>query len=489
MKKMQKKNLFKVLGVFVLGFFVFGGIALTPAAKGAGGEWENVGESILGNNGAYPTLAFSPLTYEPYVVYRDNTNNWRATVKKFNGSSWSDVGTPGMSYASATYTQIAISNSGDPYVAYRDNARGGKTSVLKYQSSTNWQYVGDDTFNDGGAGYLRLVFKPGTDEPYIAYADAASGGLAGVKKFNGTSWENVGTPGMGQGAVSNHLAMAFNPSTKEPYVAFSDTSIYTMAVVKKFNGSDWETVGNAGFSPDSIDYIEIAFNPSTYEPYVVFVDETSDENKATVMKFNGSTWEYVGSPRFSAGIIFAPSIAFNPTTNEPFIAFGDASYSNKMSVMKWNGSSWEYVGTPGFSAGGATAGSSFISDPFTKEPFLTFVDGGGSGNRVVVWKNDKTSLSPATLTYKVKKAKRKIKFTFQDMNFSTKKKNVTLKINGKKLKVQSAKKSGRNTIAIGTLNYRKWARGIYNATISMKYKIGKTTRTKTWDSKNALTIE
>jgi hypothetical protein len=394
-----------------------------------------------------------------------------------------------MSYATSSCTQIAVSNSGDPYVAYRDVTRSGKASALKYQSETNWQYVGEETFSDGGAGYLRLLFKPGTDEPYLAYGDANLSGAAVVKKFNGSSWENVGTPGISEGWASNTLAMAFNPGTNEPYLAFSDSAVSLEAVVKKFNGSSWEAVGTAGFSPTSVDFIDIAFNPGTNEPYVVFEDETNGEEKGTVMKFTGSTWEYVGNQQFTSSNIEKPSIAFNPTTNEPFIAFGDGAYSDKMSVMKFAGSNWEYVGTPGFSAGGATAGNSFVFDPFTKEPVLTFVDGGGSGNRVVVWKYDKAVLSPAAVAWSAKKTKRKLNFTFQDMNRSIKKSQVTIRINGKKLKLSRARKSGVNTVVSGTLNHKNWARGSYNAVISMKYKIGRTTRTKTWTAEDTLTIE
>ena len=486
MRIKHNKSLFVILGVFVLGFFVFS-INFFPA-KAAGGEWENVGPSAIGDNGYWPSLAFHPLTYQPYIAYRDNTNNWRATVKKFDGSSWSDVGIPGMSYASAVYTQIAFSGSGDPYVAYRDSARSGKASVLKFNGSS-WQYVGDETFSDGEAGYLRLVFNPSTDEPYLAYGDANLGGLAVVKKFNGTSWENVGTPGISEGPASNTLAMAFNPNTNEPYLAFSDAAIFTKAVVKKFNGSAWEMVGASGFSPTSAEFIDIAFNPTTSEPYVVLTDETNDEDKATVMKFNGSSWEYVGNQQFSSADIQEPSIAFNPTTNEAHIVFGDGAYSDKISVMKWNGSGWEYVGTPGFSDySSGNNNKSFVFDPFTKEPYLV-ISGGGSGNRISVWKYGKTSLSPSSFAYSAKKTKRKVNFTFQDLNLSAKKKNVAVRINGKKVKISRVRKSGVNTVASGTLNHKKWARGSYDATISFRYKIGRTTRTKTWVAKNTLTIE
>ena len=482
----KNKNLLAVSSFFLLGFFVFWGIV--PVTKAASGDWENVGPSVLGEDGYWPSLAFHPLTYQPYIAYRDNTNNWRATVKKFSGSSWSDVGIPGMSYASASYTQIAFNSSGDPYVAYRDNARGGKVTVLKF-NGTSWQYVGDETFSDGGAAFIRLAFNPSTDKPYVAYTDASWESRIVVKKFNGTSWENVGTPGINSGYILS-LSLAFNPNTAQPYLAYGDSTISYGAVVKKYNGSGWEAVGASGFSPGSAEHIDITFNPKTDEPYVVFEDGADSAYKATVMKFSGSSWEYVGNPRFTSGFVQEPSIAFCPSTNEPLIAFGDGTYSYNMSVMRWNGSDWEYVGMPGFSEyDGGNNNKSFVFDPFTKEPFLVISGGGDSENRIAVWKYDKTSSSPSSFAYSAKKTSRKVNFTFQDLNLSTKKNKVTIRINGKKIKISKVRKSGYNTIASGIINHKNWARGSYDATVSFKYKIKKKTRTKTWTAKNVLTIE
>ena len=480
----NRKIFFISLFSILLAAYCF--IGNSSSAKAASGDWENVGPDAIGENGYWPSLAFHPLTHQPYIVYRDNTNNWRATVKKFDGSSWSDVGIPGMSYASAAYTRIAFNDSGDPYVAYKDSARGGKISVLKFNGE-NWQYVGDETFSDGGASYIRLAFNPLTDEPYVAYSDANCGSRITVKKFGGASWENVGAPGVSDGSAA-YLSLAFNPDTGQAYVAYADVSIFSKAVVKKWNGSSWETVGSSGFSPSGVGNIDIAFNPSTSEPYVVFEDATNDEYKATVMKFSGSGWEYAGNPQFSASEIQEPLIAFNPVTSEPHIAFGDDAYSDRVSVMKFTGSGWEYVGTPGFSEySSGNNNKSFVFDPFTKEPYLV-IAGGGSGNRIAVWKYNKTVLSPATVAWSAKKTKQKVNFTFQDLNLSTKKSKVMIRINGKKVKISRVRKSGVNTVASGVLNHKKWARGSYDATVSMKYKIGRTTRTKTWTASDILSI-
>ncbi len=51
-------------------------------------------------------------------------------------------------------------------------------------------------------------------------------------------------------------------------------------------------------------------------------------------------WQDVGSPGFSAGPVEATSLAFDGS-GMPYIAYVDGGNSNEATVMKFNGSSWE----------------------------------------------------------------------------------------------------------------------------------------------------
>ena len=62
----------------------------------------------------------------------------------------------------------------------------------------------------------------------------------------------------------------------------------------------WKNVGNAGFSGGAAEYTSLAFSPSNGQPYLVFKDFANSQ-KATVMRFDGTNWVYVGSAGFSAG--------------------------------------------------------------------------------------------------------------------------------------------------------------------------------------------
>ena len=54
------------------------------------------------------------------------------------------------------------------------------------------------------------------------------------------------------------------------------------------------------------------------------------------MKFDGTEWIYVGEPEFSLSRIWFISLAFNPFTAEPYVAYNDLGISRKATVMKYD---------------------------------------------------------------------------------------------------------------------------------------------------------
>src|SRR3989344_77949 len=155
-----------------------------------------------------------------------------------------------------------------------------------------------------------------------------------------------------------------------------DLWIVILALFIGFNivsatGGQWQTVGKAGFSPKQVQGIELKLD-SKNVPYVAFTDIDSSNNyKITVMKYNGSSWVNVGSPRFPSGGIGSFSMTFD-SKDIPYVAFSDNSNNGKATVMKYNGSSWVTVGNAGFSSGGVP----FIDIVLDSNniPYVSFVD-------------------------------------------------------------------------------------------------------------------
>ncbi len=156
------------------------------------------------------------------------------------------------------------------------------------------------------------------------------------------TWIPVGPTAFSPGeAFIQHMAV----DGETPYVAFLDSKNNNKATVMKFNGTDWVNVGPAGFTPDAINELSFAMIGAT--PYVAF-DYENKPGKLSVMKFDGSAWVYAGNEGF---IEKGSSFSLAMGNGVPYVAFEDWVNNSKVSVVKLVGGSWEYVGNPGFSLG------------------------------------------------------------------------------------------------------------------------------------------
>lgn len=77
--------------------------------------------------------------------------------------------------------------------------------------------------------------------------------------------------------------------------------VFVCAQQSKFSAQDyrWLNVGSAGFTAHGADFTSLAFSPAG-TLYLAFKD-WANTNSLTVMKFEGNSWSYVGTPGFSTG--------------------------------------------------------------------------------------------------------------------------------------------------------------------------------------------
>ena len=324
-------------------------ISVVPALSV--GIWQNVGAADFSvGNVDYISLALDS-SNAPYVAYMDRGNLDKATVMKFDGANWGSVGSVGFSAGSANDLSLVIHND-VPYLAYSDYSQSWKASVVKYTGTGamgGWEFVGNSYFTDPWALHTSLALHNNT--PYVAYIDMIipqQDFRPRVMKYNSVSdtWERVGTaPYVAGLALYTSLAI---DSSGTPYVAYQDLGNggYGRATVKKFNGASWELVGSRGFPAGAYrtTYTSLALD-SNDTPYVAFQDY-GGSNKATVMKFNGTSWVSVGTAGFSAGNAEFTSLVIH--NDIPYVAFQDVANSGKATVMRFNGTDWEMVGNAGF---------------------------------------------------------------------------------------------------------------------------------------------
>jgi len=140
-----------------------------------------------------------------------------------------------------------------------------------------------------------------------------------------------------------------------------------MATVMKYTGGAWEFVGSANFSAGHVDTISLALD-SNNTPYVAYEDYANGQG-ATVMKYTGSGWVALGQAGFSAGYVGHGSLSLAlDSSNTPYVAYTDL-YNTGATVMKFSGGAWVPVGSPGFAGIG---NSSSLALDSSNTPYLAY---------------------------------------------------------------------------------------------------------------------
>jgi len=195
-------------------------------------------------------------------------------------------------------------------------------------------------------------------------------------KFNGTGWEAVGGAGFSPGSAGN-ISLALD-SSDIPCVAFLDSTSGYKASVMKYSTTNgaWEAVGSPGFTNDQAFSVSLALD-SNGVPYVAFTDyefcaySGTYEVMASVMRYNGTGWEAVGGVGFSEGSAGNISLALD-SSDAPCVAYVDDAWGYAATVMRYNGTGWEAVGNAGFSEG-EISNISLALDP-SGAPCVAYVD-------------------------------------------------------------------------------------------------------------------
>jgi hypothetical protein len=315
-------------------------------------QWDTVGVKGFSNSVAdTPFLKINPVTQEPYIVFRDAINYSEATVMRFDGNNWVYVGSPGFSDGDVFLTTIAFDKTGIPYVAYGDCNNNYKATVMKFDGN-NWTPVGTSGFTPGAASYPNIALDS-NGTPYVAFRDQGdtvyyswpNGFRASVMKFDGNNWVYVGAPGFSAGTGpygASFTTISFDKNNV-PYIAYSDDFNGNRATVQKFDGTNWVYVGAHGFANWKAEYSRSMVFDSQNRPYIV----CSVSGRVTVMRFENGNWTAFGNPSFSQGGAEYASIAID-NNDIVYVGFQDYGVTRKASVMKYDGTNWVYLGQQGF---------------------------------------------------------------------------------------------------------------------------------------------
>jgi len=137
----------------------------------------------------------------------------------------------------------------------------------------------DTNVPDAGEDAARNKVSDASGNTWEAYVED---GKLSVRKSDGST---VGAPAFAQ---AGEAALILDESSGIPYVAYSDGANGFKISVMKFNGSGWEYVGTPGFSEGSVSKISVAMETNGSGNLAVFYSDSG--SGAMAMKFDGTGW-------------------------------------------------------------------------------------------------------------------------------------------------------------------------------------------------------
>jgi hypothetical protein len=304
-------------------------------------------------------------------------------VKRWDGFAWAEVGSGsagggGISQVGGSYNpDIAVAPDGTPYITWYANEGFGNIEIYVRRWDGNaWVAVGPGSASQGGISdnpglsrWPSIAIAPDST-PYIAWED--ENGIY-IRRWNGAVWEEVGAGSASGGGIAggdgSNVSLAIGPDGV-PYAAWEGFDGYWQIYVRRWNGSTWEEVGAGSASGGGIsdndthsNYPEIAIGLDG-TPYVVWMDAEgwpSEEYYIVIRRWDGTSWVEVGEGSSGWGGIsgtigssYYPSVIIAPD-GTPYVTWDqwdEAAETVDIYVRRWDGSGWEEAGPGSGSAGG-----------------------------------------------------------------------------------------------------------------------------------------
>jgi len=202
----------------------------------------------------------------------------------------------------------------------------------------------------GESEYEAMAVDPSTNTPYVAYRDGNNFYGTSVKKYVAGKWVQVGSTDFTYGATSSEVYDNAITVDKHgiPYVACEDKGYANHCAVFMFNGTTWDTLPGqiAGFTSPA-QYISITTDTNGI-PYVAYQNVATAKMNVQMYNALSGQWVPVGtSVAVSKGQAQYCQIAFDRVHNVPYVAYEDGfkpNHADHLMVQYFNGTNWVVPG-------------------------------------------------------------------------------------------------------------------------------------------------
>ena len=299
-----------------------GGISNTP-------DGDSIAPALVIDGAGRSVIAWS---------HRLSFFNWEVYVRRFDGSAWVEVGMDsatgvGVSDTSSEslFPSLAVDAQGNPAVAWQDRTAGPSEVYVRHFDGVSWQSPGGvSAFAVGGSAKNTSLCFDAAQRIIVAWDDLDTNldRQIYVRRFDGTSWQELGVGSASGGGISDTVDDSILPSlivdaTGDPVIAWSDdTSGNEEIYVRRFDGTSWQEVGSGSATGGGVsNTVGDSSHPSLVLDDVgrlvlAWQDGSSGNHEIYVRRFDGSNWQPVdtgaamgGGISNSAGESAQPSAA------------------------------------------------------------------------------------------------------------------------------------------------------------------------------------
>jgi hypothetical protein len=344
----------------------------------------------------------------------DVEQTYEIDVQMPPNKDWTLVGESSFTPKNTDINDMVFDNFGNSYLLISDQTQEGKLGIYKHSPEGSWEALNDIVLD---AGAFPNIDIDSEGMLYIAYRFSKQ---VYVKKWDGTELQDVGDP------LPDGVYLDFALNHKDtPYLAMTDYSAGYVGKAYRFNGSEWELLGDSAFTGESRTYImKIDFD---FEDnfYVLWTDDSNNSvpmlskyyseksvfgdklvqnygvNGYMSLAFSNDDMPVVAYQRAIGskimvykydGFLFyiiGDNVADGPVDNmcmsktesgNLIVTYLDINYNFTISSMIYDGNSWEYLGKRGFSE---SESSSPMIAVYGEVPYVCYKTEEGSGSVTV----------------------------------------------------------------------------------------------------------
>ncbi|HIE10672.1 MAG TPA: hypothetical protein EYP62_03600, partial [Kiritimatiellae bacterium] len=267
-------------------------------------------------------------------------------LRMFDGSQWVELGDSahgnglsGNDAYPATGAVVRVAGDGNPVVAWLQGTASGWTIYLAKWDGAAWTELGG-SLSAGVPGAVMPVEPPvmaidGAGNPVLAWVEVSGVTVVRVRRWTGSSWQDLGDHGYSPGVRSPSLAVGGGGQIYLAWAQYPFGGNPLMQVfLERYSGGGWSAVGGSTTYPGVSAATNAAMQPavvavaaaSTSAVAVAWCCETNDA--VLVRKWDGSSWQGLADSDVLPGVapvggVSAGIAAEMGAAGLPVVAFGN----------------------------------------------------------------------------------------------------------------------------------------------------------------------